>query len=219
MKFNLGLFAVLLFGLSSQSANASLILELSGTTGSNVMTYKASGSVTVSNATSGLSSSIALAPVGGSWSGSFDNNLGNFLRNSMDGTFNDNLALSNGGVSYRKNGTEFGVLDLLDLDGSSTSGGDDVELDFSGNIDYPDLNDGDVVSWTGSGTFLLEDGETFDSLFTSTGTFSNNIDGGTYDVVISGSSTGPVPEPGSLLIFAGLASSCFFARQRRNKKS
>ena len=190
---------------------AGLIIVISGQTGSNEISYTASGSVTVTQTHSAILSGSGLGPItAGSWNANFDNNLGDMLRDGMVTDLNDDLALSNGGVSYRRNGVEFGVLDTLDLDGINGGGGDDVELDPTSNIIYPSLTAGDVVSWTGSGTFTLEGGETFDSLFT-VGSFSNAIDGGDYTVTITA-----VPEPSTYALLTVFAL-CLFAGFRRRQ--
>lgn len=213
--FTVVLTAVLVVACSS-TANADLILKLIGTNGSAAMNYEASGSVTITTAITSVNSSLGLAPLStGNYTSSFDNNLGDFLKDSMNGTFNDDLVLSNGGVSYRRNGTEFGVLDTLDLDGAVGGGNDDVELDPTASINYPSLLVGDILSWTGSGTFTLEDGETFDTLFTTTGKFSNSIDGGQYSVIIQNSA---VPEPSSLILMASGLAGYVVVRRRKKKQ-
>ena len=206
-----------LIGLIStcSTANADLILRLAGKNGSNVMEYEASGSITVGQNYGSVNSGLGLAPSSGNWTSSFDNNLGDFLRDGMNGSFNDDLALSNGGVSYRRNGTQFGVLDTLDLDGANGGGGDDVELDPTSSISYTSLVNGDTVSWTGSGTFILEDGETFNTLFTQLGSFSNAIDGGNYTVIVEFAA---VPEPSSIfLLSSGLAGYVFYRRRKKRQ--
>ncbi len=192
------LFVVCL--LISPLVRADLVLSLSGVPESPIVSYSASGSIIIGIATgSNNNDGLGRAPVGGTWLAGFDQNIGDFLNDSMDDELNDDLVLSNGGISYRLNGGEFGVFDTLDLDGASSLGGDEVELDPTNSIDYPNLEMGDVVSWTGAGTFTLEDGETFGSLFTATGTFQNAIDGGFFRVEISS-----VPEPASYAMIGGL---------------
>ena len=195
----------------------SLLLTLSGSNGSNVINYTASGSVTLTRA---LAEEVAhpsgLGPRAASegtaaWTSSFDNDLGDFLNDAMVTSLNDNLVLSDGGVSYRRNGVEFGVLDTIDLDGGVGGGLDDIELDPTGNITYPASTSGDVISWTGSGTFTLEDGETFDTLFTATGSFSNAIDGGNYTVTIAA-----VPEPTTYALLTTLSLGGFALWRRRS---
>jgi hypothetical protein len=210
MKTNILHFMVMI-GLvfTSSPARAGLVLDLTGTIGSNVVSYRATGSVTVTTAHAQIVSNFANAPFANNWTSSFDDNLGDILRDSMSNSFNRDLLLSNGGVSYRRNGVEFGVLDTLDLNGSTSSGGDDIELDPTSTIVYPSLDAGDVVSWTGVGTFTLEDGETFDTLFVAQGSFIDARRTGVYTVNISA-----VPEPSAFLLscvgIAGLA----FARSR-----
>lgn len=96
------------------------------------------------------SPTVALAAVGSSWNSGFDNNLGDIFNPTFGTTFG-NLSLSNGGISYQVNGTEFLVFDQLDLNGTTAPGGDDVQLDFSGTETYPSLGIGALVSWSGSG--------------------------------------------------------------------
>ncbi|MEM9478473.1 MAG: right-handed parallel beta-helix repeat-containing protein, partial [Verrucomicrobiota bacterium] len=185
---------VLTLTIFATTSRADLILNLTGSVGSNVINYEASGSVTVTRAVTSTISGLGLAPLAPSagttaaWISTFDNDLGDILNDAMNTSLNDDLALSNGGVSYRRNGVQFGILDLIDFDGSATLGGDDVELDTLGSVNYPALVAGDIVSWTGSGTFTLEDGETWETLFntatTSVQSFSNPIDGGNYTVNI-----------------------------------
>ncbi len=205
--------ALLLLGTASR-AHADLILALQGTVGSNVVQYTASDSVTIGIATiADDNSGVSRAPVAGIWNDDFDENLGNFLRNGMDTSMNDDLALTGGGISYRRNGVEFAVLNTIDLDGSNSSGGDDVELDPTASVDYPALTIGDVLSWEGSGTFTLEDGETFDTLFVQTGTFTESIDGGNFVLQIS---LAAIPEPSSALLLASVVSMLGFYRRRAN---
>lgn len=209
------LVAIATLLLTPALAHAHLVFTLSGLPTSNVIQYEASGSVTVTQNYGSVTSSLGLGPAGGNWTSGFDNNLGDFLNDSMNTSFNDDLVLSGGGVSYRRNGVQFGILDTLDLDGAVGGGGDDVELDPTLSISYPSLTAGDVLSWVGSGTFTLEDGETFDSLFTSTGMFSNAIDGGSYIVNIT---TSAVPEPSSAIFlgFTALVGCAFRRRRLRN---
>ena len=212
------LFCLGILFVTTAQANANLVLRLAGETGSNVISYEASGSVTVTQGFSSLSSSLGLAPdTTGVWTSSFDNNLGDILRNFANANFNDNLVLGGGGVSYRKNGVEFGIIDLIDLDPTNTAGGDDIELDPTNVINYPSLVAGDILSWVGSGTFVLEDGETFDTLFVGTGTFQNPIDGGFYQVIIEeGRITPVIPEPTSMALLGMglLGAGCVYRRRR-----
>lgn len=219
MKYKTYAFALLFtYFFFTANAHADLILNISGVSGSNKVLYEATGSITITSSHNSSNSGLGLAPAGATaWASGFDNNLGDILSDTMDISFNDDLVLTNGGVSYRKNGVEFGVLDTLDLDGSPSAGGDDIELDTSVTIAYPSLVATDVVSWTGKGFFFLEDGETFDTLFVGLGSFSNPIDGGNYVVNIAQVSA--VPEPGSLaLCCSGVAGYVVYRRRKKKKE-
>ena len=207
---------VALFVLLSSNAHSDLILNLTGSVGSNVVNYNATGSVVVTANTPGFAITFAHAPIGGAWAPGFDNDLGNFLRDGMNTSLNDNLALSNP-ISYRNNGVEFVTFDGIDFDGEVGGGGDDVELDILGaNQNLANLTIGDTLSWTGSGTLTLEDGETWNTLFnTSTGvqqSFSRAIDGGFYTVTIQ---TVAVPEPSSMVLLFGLTGVALCRRRKR----
>lgn len=201
---------------------ADLILALTGSDGNKTVNYSASGGVTTTqgNGAFSLSTSLGLAPRAGSgnWSASYDVNMGEFLNDYMNTSSNDELVLSDGGVSYRRNGVEFGVLELIALNGKRGAGHDAVELDTTGVVNYPALFAGDILSWVGSGTFTLEGGETWGTLFnkatTAPQTFSNPIAGGLYSVVIQTQAV-HIPEPNSffLLIAAAVAITGF--RRRR----
>ena len=203
-----------LFAVTLES-HAQLILNLTGTAGSNVISYAASGSVTVTQSHTELTSAHAQAPsVGGGWNRNFDNDLGDFIRDPALAT-NIDLVLSNGGVSYRKNGVEFGILDTIDLNGGSGGGLDDIQLDPTASLTYPSLIAGDIISWVGSGTFVLLDNETFDSFFTATGTFSNSIDGGIYSATIAAAA---VPEPAMAATILGVVAVGVIGVRRRPRK-
>ena len=192
MKSCLALLVPIIANLLAVSAHADLVLSLSGNPGSNLVEYSATGSITVDQATPSFDGNLfGRAPVSGLWDSSFNQSIGDALRDEMNTGLNDDLVLGNGGVSFRRNGVEFGVLQVIDLDGSDFSGQDDIELDPTTPIDYPSLNVGDEISWVGSGTFHLEDGETFDTLFIP-GSYQKAIDNEFYVVNVA---VAAVPEP------------------------
>ena len=197
-----------------------LVLNLSGTAGSNSINWEATGAgVTVTQSAATVGGFFGRAPTiaFGGWASGFDNNLGDILSNFTD-TLNDDLTLGSGGVSYRRNGSQFAVLDKIDFDPDAASGGDDIELESSTTLTYPALTAGNTLTWTGSGTLTLESG-TFDSIFTN-GTYSSVIDGGNY-VVNVGSTA--IPEPSSFLFFGlisiGLTGAWSWRRWRRSTAS
>ncbi|MEM6692400.1 MAG: hypothetical protein AAF664_23415 [Planctomycetota bacterium] len=210
-----GTIALATLLLTPAFSHADLVLSLMGRPHSNVIEYEAFGSIVVTQNTSRFGTSgVGRAPVGGSWDPEYDSDLGNFLRNSMNTSRNDDLLLSDGGVSYRRNGIEFGVFQTLDFDGSGASGGDDIEFDPTISFGYPALSAGDVISWVGSGTLTLEDGETFDTLFVENGTFANLIDGGSFVVNINPIA---VPEPSSALYCGFIMTLSGLSSRRRSR--
>ena len=197
-----------------QTANADLVLlELSGEAGSNVISYTASGSFTsnVANVNANSSDNAQL-PSPNSWSQFFDNELGDvFIDNSFLSTRNDDRPLS-AAVSIFVNGVQFGLFDTIDLD-RDESNGDDVELDPTATINYPQLSAGDIITFGSadgsgvSGTFTLDEG-TFDTIF-NLGTFNNEDE--TYQVIVSSTA---VPEPSSLLFLLGASAATLCIRRR-----
>ena len=191
-----------------QTANADLVLELTGTPGSNVISYTTSGSFTTDVAVSASLSTSAQLPTP-SWSFGFDNELGDVLiDDSFASTQNDDLVLS-APISYLVNGVEFGILDTIDLDQDNVNG-DDIELDNTLVINYPALVPGDIISFAPtSGTFTLDDGvNNFEDIF-NTGTFTNAF--GNFSVVVSATA---VPEPSSLLFLLGAGAATLCVRRR-----
>lgn len=196
-----------------QTANADdVVVELSGQTGSNVINYTVSGSFTsnVANVNANSSDNAQL-PSPNSWNQFFDNELGDvFIDGSFISTANDNLALSVA-VGIFVNGTQFGEFDTIDLD-PDTANGDDVELDPTATISYPQLNLNDVITFGSadgsgvSGTFELDSG-TFDTVF-NLGTFNNEDN--TYQVIVGTA----VPEPTSLLFLLGASATALCTRRR-----
>jgi hypothetical protein len=205
MKLKHKLFLLYAFLILSSQAKAALIIEISGIAGSNVINYTASGSITITSLTSTTSNAIGRAPRAGVWESGFDNNLGDFILTGNTSALN--LALTNA-ISYQLNSIEFGKIEAFDIGATETAGGDDFEIDMLGTISYPALIIGDVISWSGSGTFSLSGLNTFDTYF-EPGTYSSTLDGGDFDLIIS-----PIPEPSStaLLGLAGLA--CILRRRR-----
>jgi len=205
MKKTITAFVILLAG--SVASQAALILDISGTAGSSVVSYVASGFITVSSATAADdSNSAGKAPVGGSWNSLFDNNIGDAFLNAASN--DNNLSLTNK-ISYTLNSTQFAEVEAFDLGTTTTAGGDDFQIDMDGTgaISYPELTDGDVVAWSGSGTFTLTT-ETYDTFFIA-GSYVDGIDGNTYNVNIA-----PVPEPSSAALL-GLAGLATMLRRRR----
>ncbi len=192
------------------ASRGDLVINITGTTGSNVITFEALGSVTVTSVITGESSSSGRAPgTGGTWDSTYDNNIGDPIIAASSQT---NVNLSSV-VTYFANGTSFGTFDQIDFGATATPGGDDIGLDPAGTLAYPTLAIGDVVSWSGTGTFSLGSGETFDTFF-QTGSFSNPIDGGSYIVNITEASAG-VPEPASGVLMAFVGVLCCARRPRR----
>ncbi|MCH1503395.1 MAG: hypothetical protein L7V86_07430 [Verrucomicrobiales bacterium] len=198
-----------LVGLVSP-VHGDLILSFTGTAGSSTVSWEASGSVTVSSAVPADSSTVGAAPISGAWNTGFDNNLGTvFLSSSYS---NLNVGLDGGGIDYTVNSDpSFLNISTIDLTGG-TSGGDDFQPDPLGTANYPALSDGDVVSWSGSGSLDL--GNNFDTVFNvapgTTTTLMSAIDGGSYVVNVTA-----VPEPSSFLFGGGLAMLLICHRRRR----
>ncbi len=189
---------LLLVGLLAQpKLQADLVLALSGSAGSATVNYTASGSVTITQAVGALNLEGSARAQGvttdGSWADGFDDNVGDLFAISDQA----DISLSDD-VSYRKNGVEFGVMDLIILNNSGSAGNDEVELKSSVGVPYPSLVADDIVSWAGSGTFTLQSG-TYDTVFTNPGSFSNAIDGGNFTLTVTA-----VPEPHEYGILVGL---------------
>ena len=191
-----------------ESVRGDLVLNISGIAGSSLINWEATGSVTVTGTIPGVSSANGRAPVGSIWSSSFADNLGDLIINGV--ADDSNIALT-GSISYRLNNAEFGVIDMIDLEATSTSGGDEILLHPSSSIDYPSLVSNNEVSWIGSGTFNLSV-ETFDTFFIP-GSYSNSINGGNYVVNII-----TVPEPSSFFLVAVPAFAGVFLRKRRRQE-
>lgn len=190
-------------------SNADLIINLSGTVGSNVVNYVASGSVTVGSATAATSSSVGRAPEGGSWDSGFDNNLGDLIQTGNASSLNSALSSF---ISYRRNGVEFGEIEAFDIGATDTAGGDDFQIDMNGTVSYPELVNGDIISWVGSGTFTLASGN-YDNYFETGGVSGSSvIDGGNFVVNIAAATA--IPEPGALGVLA-LGGICLLRRRRR----
>ena len=106
--------------------------------------------------------------------------------------------MSNGGITIDADGQTI-VFDVIRLDPNTSAGADDIQVEPSSSISYPALSAGDVISWSGSGSFTPTDfnriTHAFDNLFESSAigrSFANDIDGGRYVVRIFGP---PGPEP------------------------
>ena len=214
--------SIMALAVFCQTTSAQLVLELTGTPGSNVISYTASGSYTSVanvNAAQSFAGGNALLPTPNSWSQSFDNELGDVLiDNSFATNRNDDLSLSVA-VPIFLNGIQLdstplgastvvpnsAVFDTIDLDQDNTNG-DDIELDPTGNIVYPALAVGDVITWgPTSGTFTLDENN-FDDIF-NLGTFTNDF--GNYTVIVNS-----VPEPSSLLFLLGAGAATLCVRRR-----
>ena len=187
--------------LTLPQAHASFVLILTGTPGSGVVSYDASGSMTVDVASvDGLNSGTGRLPLvnGGDWTSGWSRNVGNAL-SDYPADLHDDLGLSDGGISIAVNASPIGVWDTFDFDPSATSGGDDFRPDPSATISYPTVTAGAVVSWSGSGTFTLDSSDpafdTFEEVFT-VGNYGQTINS-TDDYIINIVS---VPEPSSLPI-------------------
>jgi len=186
------------------SAQGALTIDISGSSGSSLVNYTASGSITITEAVVLNSSSTGAAPIGGTWNTGFDNNLGDMFQFGNSSQLN--LALSTH-ISFQNNTVEFGKIEAFDLGTTDTAGGDDFQIDMLGSISYPALTIGDVVSWSGSGNFSLTSGS-YGTFFES-GSYSASLNGGSFDVNIA-----PVPEPSSIALL-GLGGLATLLRRRR----
>ena len=183
--------------ISNVSQAASFMLDLSVRPDSKIVNYEASGSVTVTSAVASLSSLGGSAlPVSGTWSTAYDDNIGDAL-GIFSGALNDDLLLTNGGVTLFNNGFSIALFDTIDLDPSGSTGADDIELDNTTAFTGPSLVAGDILSWSGTGTFTLES-KNFGSVFLL-GAYSNTIDDGSFVVTITS-----VPEPRHFGLLVGV---------------
>lgn len=186
------------------SVSAALTIEISGTSGSSTVIYTASGSITITEAVAVNSTSTGAAPVFDEWATTFDNNLGDMFQTDVS---TDNNRTLSSAISYQLNTVEFAQIEAFDLTATNTVGGDDFQIDMDGTVSYPVLTIGDVISWSGSGTFTLS-AETYDTFFES-GTYTAPLNGGDYVINIA-----PVPEPSSTALL-GLGGLALFLRRRK----
>ena len=192
--------------LAGESANANLVLRFSGSAGSNLVNWVASGSVRVTTATAAQgSTSVSRAPIGGVWDADYDNDIGNIIMDSVPVASNNNRVLSSN-ITLRVNGAPEAVYDTMDL--SALVGNDNIQPDPTTSQTFPMLNVNDEVSWDGSGTLTLN-GQTFDTFF-NPGVYSNSIDGGSYIVQV-------VPEPNAFWLLTLVGVGLAWARKLRGK--
>lgn len=193
--------------------NAMLILSFSGTNGSSVVNYSATGTYTVpSNTTAfGSASPVLRMPVAGVWDSAVDDNIGDAILNSA--TSLNNLVLSNGGITFQLDAVTLGTFDQLDLSATATAGGDDIRVDPAVSITYPAATAGQTVSWTGAGTFTLT-GFTYDTYFIP-GTYSA---AGYSSVVQFDIAASAIPEPSTYIAMAGFIGLGAFSLWRRRGK-
>jgi hypothetical protein len=190
-------------------AKADLVIDLSGDVGSSVVSWVASGSITIGDATPGLASnSTGRAPEGGTWDSLFDNNIGTIIAGGQSSDLNRALSSN---ISYRRNGGEFGEIEAFDIGADDDPGDDDFQIDMFGSVDYPVLSFGDIVSWVGSGTFTLSS-STYDSYFIGGSQGVSSLDGGNYVVNVA---VATIPEPSSSGL-ACLGMCGWIARRRRS---
>lgn len=203
--------AVILALALSPAALGNLIIDLTGTSGSPVISFVASGSYQVTGTSDTVSSSFFRMPSpagSGTWVFA-DEDIADFLAASF--VSENNLALSSP-ISYMVNSVEFRsqiAIDLLE-DGVI----DHFQLDAAGAVSYPALAIGDTLSWSGSGTFTLTGGNTFDDL--NLGSFSDGTDYQGGEFIVNISAGAPVPEPSALALVLLLAGAGATRRRRRS---
>lgn len=201
-------FSLCLGLLSAASASADLIINLSGTSDSAVVNFMATGAVTVTSVTPGFEpDGFGRAPISGSWDSIFDNNIGDIFAAGAPSQLNVPFSTS---IFYRHDGLQFGEFNTVDMTSTMTPGGDDFEPDPTVSISYPALVSGDVISWSGSGTFTLTGGATYDSYFIPGSTGSTEIDGGNFVVNVAA-----IPEPSGFLFSSIAACSLIWSRRRK----
>lgn len=156
------------WGAFASTAFGALVLTVTGTPGSSRMAIDRRGSVatTGSAAEAKRSSFFHLPGDEAEWK-RVGNNVGDFLGPGWaKGTSEGRELLLEGDLRVVGTGSSafsFAV-ESLRLDDDVTAGGDDFDLRFGSTQTYPDYPAGLTVSVTGSGTFTLEDGNTFDDL-------------------------------------------------------
>lgn len=204
-------------------SKADLMLTLSPGATPQTVNYNASGSVTVSLGAGGIGTSQGALPIGGSWDPGFDDDIGDIFTGIHSSFENDGLQLSGNGIQYIVNSVPVtdGRLTEVTL-GVGAGDADDLRLRRFNQINYPTLSNGDTLSWSGSGSFLLDSRtpnlptgtlDTFAQVF-NTGTFMRAIDGGNFVLHITSS----VPEPSAALFMLVAGAMVGVAGGRRSRE-
>lgn len=187
-------FSLIAYILFKTLILGNLVMTISGTNGSNSIDYRFSGSVTVSSDHS-VTNNVMSFPSGinDGWIRSYDAVVGDYWAAPDWATF----AFDAADIDVFVNGNP-----LSQADWANNNGGDFNKFYFrnDGTIwlrssdtepDYT-LSAGDVLSWSGSGTFVGN--YTFDNMF-NLGTYEAAIDGGFFRVEIVNAANLPKPSP------------------------
>lgn len=196
---------------------ADLILSFTGQTGSNLVTWEASGSYDIEGpiAADLGSNSARLPSLNGAtweWRTSGDRNIGDFLLDdpgdALD-TMTTNVDSSAIAIELFLNGVALTTFNEFDPNGSDSAGADDWELDVAATTDYVAVDVGDTLTWTGSGVIALTSGgvdTNFEDVFVL-GSFDQP--GKSVSVIVQS-----VPEPSSLAMFSILGGTVLLRRKR-----
>lgn len=178
----------LLTFLAVTPVHSAVTVTLFGTPGSPDMTYTVSGTMTASMSGNSSFTGVLLIPASNgtsSWAFPGDTNLGDFIADgTATQTFNTGL------TTISLDGTTRS-LDSITINASSSHGGDYVRIHNASAFTYPGLGDGEVVTYSGGGSFTLAGGN-FDDVFTL-GTYAANPS--EYIVQV-------VPEPSATALLA-----------------
>ena len=219
------IFSVLFSLLLANVARADLILDLTGDAGSSIVSFSTSGSATVNGSSiAGTGTEfrlpVALNPSFRFWAGIADFD-GLF---STSGSDSGAIALS-APINVAVNGSSVASFVRVDLRPDF----DLVVFESTSSNSYPAVSPGDVLSWSGSGTFNLNGGSNnalgnFETVFNSGSHEYSDAsrpvaaDGSVF-INVNSTSSAAVPEPSSMALLSFGAVGVGLCRSRRRKRT